>query len=149
MIKKVLSVIFSRKAESEYKTETPMNSENSEDGNEASAISEKSLPENSTSKIVNDFDEKIEDANLEHLSKINNLPPNLPNEVIQLAAINDAFLQGVMSLRKMNLDEDLFISAVSDLKKKYDKVRHPYVQKQIGSSQEKDTITLDKPMLNG
>lgn len=49
------------------------------------------------------------------------VPLNLPKDIAQLAARNKAFLDGLLAVQHMNLDEDLFQQAFEDLKIKYDK----------------------------
>lgn len=84
-----------------------------------------------------------------HNAAISNLPAHLPDDVLELAAINDAFLQGILALQKMKLDDDLFLQAVNDLRKKYDNLRNPYVSKKIGDSQQSDTESKPKRLTNG
>ena len=52
------------------------------------------------------------------------LPPNLPKDVVQLAAQNAAFLQGILALQELNLDQDLFLEAIEDLRRKYYRERN-------------------------
>ncbi len=49
----------------------------------------------------------------------NRLPQNLPTDVAKLAAHNAAFLQGILAMQELNLDEDLFLEAVEELKRRY------------------------------
>lgn len=46
-----------------------------------------------------------------------------PEDVIKLAAINEAFYKGILALQHLNLDEDLYWQAIDDLRKKYYRVR--------------------------
>jgi hypothetical protein len=52
------------------------------------------------------------------------LPPNLPKDIVQLAAQNAAFLQGILALQELNLDQDLFLEAIEDLRRKYYRERN-------------------------
>jgi hypothetical protein len=53
--------------------------------------------------------------------------PNHPEDIVKLAAINEAFYKGILALQNLNLDEDLYWQAISDLRKKYYKARDPYL----------------------
>lgn len=50
-----------------------------------------------------------------------------PEDIVKLAAINEAFYKGILTLQNLNLDEDLYWQAISDLRKKYYKARDPYL----------------------
>ena len=49
--------------------------------------------------------------------------PGHPEDVIRLAAINEAFYKGILALQNLNLDEDLYWQAIEDLRRKYYQVR--------------------------
>jgi len=100
-----------------------------------------------TSLPKEDFDSKVEQVSVEHIAKVNNLPPNLPEDILKLAAVNQAFLQGVKALQKMGLDDDIFFSAVQDLRKKYDNVREP-LHKPQSKPKDKDESEQPQKLLN-
>lgn len=111
-------------------------------------VSEKSTSSEITSISREHFDDKVKQVAEKNKAILDSLPPNLPDDVIELAAINDAFLQGVLALQKMKLDDDLFLKAVNDLRKKYDNLREPYITKKIVDSQQADK-EKQKRLLDG
>ena len=137
--KKRAKVSVSAQAQIQPELKTPSSVQN---------ISEKSASSEITSISHEHFNDKVKQVVEKNRAILNSLPPNLPEDVIELAAINDAFLQGVLTLQKMKLDDDLFLRAVNDLRKKYDNLREPYVTKKIGDSQQADK-EKQKHRLNG
>jgi hypothetical protein len=59
------------------------------------------------------------------------LPSSLPEDIAKLAAQNTAFFQGILALQRLNLDSDLFLEAVEDLKKKYYKERSAVIDSRL------------------
>lgn len=51
------------------------------------------------------------------------LSEGLPEDLLALASVNDAFRSGLLLLQRMKLDDDLYWQAVADLREKYDAIR--------------------------
>lgn len=78
---------------------------------------------------------RVADTDSQGLAVSLGLPEDLPGDLLELAAINDAFRKGLISLQAMNLDDDLYWRAVHDLRAKYDHVREPYLGRRNRSSE--------------
>lgn len=71
---------------------------------------------------------KQESREIEKTPPVVELPPNLPDDLMKLALINETFRQGIMAIEKLGLDEDLRQRALYDLSKKYYKERDRYMK---------------------
>lgn len=123
---------------SQKSRESPM-----EKGESSQLVSADTVAASSNLSLQESFDSEMQRITAIHVAQINNLPPNLPDGILQLAAINEAFLQSILVLRKMNLDDDLFLSAVQDLRKQYETARKSYIKRQ----REKPSETSDKHLM--
>src|SRR5438270_12722140 len=79
--------------------------------------------DSNTGEVVQEIPQDI-NTEYQSLSPVaKQLPPNLPHDIVRLAAQNNAFFQGILAIKKLNLDEDLFLEAIEDLRRKYYKDR--------------------------
>ena len=63
----------------------------------------------------------------DNYTKIEGVRRLLPDDVVKLAALNSAFKRGLISLERLNLDDDLYWKAVEDLRRQYYKERQKYI----------------------
>lgn len=80
-----------------------------------------------SSKIVQHTDNQPDRVALEKAKA--SLPPNTPEDIVHLTLINKAFREGIEAIKRLNLDEDLFQQAITDLYKKYRTERSKYLDK--------------------
>lgn len=53
--------------------------------------------------------------------RISDFPAGSPKDILRLAARNRAFFEALYILHQRNLDEDLYLEAIEDLRKKYNR----------------------------
>jgi hypothetical protein len=59
-----------------------------------------------------------------------------PEDIIKLAAINEAFYKGILALQHLNLDEDLYWQAIDDLRTTYYRVRSQSLESESTETKE-------------
>ena len=69
------------------------------------------------------------------------LSKELPEDLLALASVNEAFRSGLLLLQRMKLDDDLYWQAVADLREKYDTIRGSALHRGSGKEQASKTGT--------